>query len=122
MNKIKVYEYNKCSTCRKAIKFLDAHNIPYETLPIVEQAPTKKELHKMLTFYGGDITKLFNTSGVVYREMGLGKKIKSMDTNEAIHLLSSRGKLVKRPFMISELFGLVGFKEEEWRENLGAGH
>ena len=114
MNKVKVYEYNRCSTCRKAIKFLEAHNIPYDALPIVDQAPTKEELHKMLEFYEGNMSKLFNTSGVVYREMGLGKKIKIMDKAEAIDLLASNGKLVKRPFLLGDNFGLVGFKEEIW--------
>lgn len=116
MSKIRVYEYNRCSTCIKALRFLDAHNIPYEVIPIVEKAPTKKELHQMLDYYDGQIKKLFNTSGVVYREMELGKKINSMNINEAIDLLSSKGKLVKRPFIISETFGLVGFKEEEWEK------
>lgn len=116
MNKIKVYEYNRCSTCRKALKFLDAHNISYEIIPIVEQAPTREELHKMLAFYEGQLGKLFNTSGVVYREMGLGKRIKTMDVNEAIDLLASNGMLVKRPFLMSDTFGLVGFKEEMWIE------
>lgn len=115
MDKVKVYQYNRCSTCRKAIKFLDYHNISYEAIPIVEQAPTREELQKMLAFYEGKISTLFNTSGVVYRERGLGRKIKTIDTDEAIELLASNGKLVKRPFLIGESFGLVGFKEEEWK-------
>ena len=116
MTKAKVYEYKRCSTCVKALKFMESHHIAYEALPIVEKAPTKDELLKMLNFYDGDIRKLFNTSGVVYREMGLSSKIKTMDEKEAIDLLSSNGKLVKRPFLITGNFGLVGFKEEECKD------
>ncbi len=116
MANVKVYEYKRCSTCVKALKFMDSHNITYEAFPIVEKAPTEEELHKMLTFYNGDIRRLFNTSGLVYREMGLSCKIKTMDEKEAIGLLSSNGKLVKRPFLISDNFGLVGFKKEEWKK------
>lgn len=116
MKKIRLYGYNKCSTCKKAEKFLNARNISYEAIPIIEEAPTKEELLRMLDYYEGQLKKIFNTSGVVYREMELGKKIKSMGVSEAVDLLSSEGRLVKRPFIISETFGLVGFKEEEWKE------
>lgn len=118
MSQIKVYEYSKCGTCRKGLKFLDSHNIPYEKKPIVEKAPTKGEIKKMITFYDGDIRRLFNTSGAAYREMGLSTKIKTMSTEEAVDLLASNGKLVKRPFILTNEFGLVGFKEEEWKKAL----
>ena len=118
MSQLKVYEYSKCSTCRKGLKFLDSHTIPYEKIPIVENAPTKDEIKKMINYYDGDIRKLFNISGVVYREMGLSNKIKTMGIEEAVDLLASNGKLVKRPFVLAERFGLVGFKEDEWKEAL----
>ena len=118
MSQIKVYEYSKCGTCRKGLKFLDSHNISYEKVPIVEKAPTKGELKKMLAFYNGDIRRLFNTSGGAYREMGLSSKIKNMDAKEAVDLLASNGMLVKRPFILTDKFGLVGFKEEEWKKAL----
>lgn len=116
MNKVTIYEYSKCSTCRKALKYLDAHKIPYDKIPIVEQAPTEKELETALARLGGDLRKLFNTSGLQYREMQLSKKIKTMDTKEGITLLSKNGKLVKRPFVLTKDEALVGFKEDRWDE------
>lgn len=70
----------------------------------------------MLGHLGGDVRKLFNTSGVVYREMGLGAKLGSMSESEALKLLSTHGKLVKRPFVLGAGVGLVGFRAEEWRK------
>lgn len=114
MNPLKIYQYERCSTCRKAIKYLEANQIPYESIAIVEQAPTKTELKQALKDLGGELRKLFNTSGLVYREMKLSKKIKTMDEKEAIELLNTNGKLVKRPFVLSEKGTLVGFKEANW--------
>ncbi len=111
---VRVYEYEKCSTCRQALKFLDARKIAYEAVPIVETPPTLAELKTMLK-YAGDIRRLFNTSGVVYREMGLGDKLKTMSEAEALALLAKHGKLVKRPFVLLKDRGLLGFKEEEWK-------
>ena len=113
--KIKVYEYSKCGTCRKGLKFLDQNNIDYEKIPIVEKAPTKGELKKMLAFLDGDLKRLFNTSGGAYREMGMSARIKTLSAAEAIDLLAANGMLVKRPFLLSDTFGLIGFKEEEWK-------
>ena len=115
MDRLKVYEYSKCGTCRKGLKFLDSHDIPYEKVPIVEKAPTKGELRKMLKFLDGDIRRLFNTSGVAYREMGMSGRIKTITAEEAIDLLAADGKLVKRPFLLTDSFGLIGFKEDEWK-------
>ena len=112
--KIRVYEYEKCSTCRQALKFLDARKVSYQRMPIVETPPTLAELKTMLTFTG-DLRRLFNTSGVVYREMGLGEKLKTMSEADALALLSKNGKLVKRPFVLLKDRGLLGFKEEEWK-------
>lgn len=117
--KVKVYEYSKCSTCRKALKFLDAQKIAYATVPIVDQPPTTDELSAMLKFVGGDLKRLFNTSGEVYRELKISEKLKSMSLEEALKLLSRHGKLVKRPFVLAGGKGLVGFKEEEWRAFFG---
>ena len=114
MKRLKVYEYANCSTCKKALKFLDKNKIFYDRIAIVETPPSKTELRKMLANYDGQLGKLFNTSGVVYREMKLGEKLKSMPVDEALALLASNGKLVKRPFALSESIGLVGFKEDEW--------
>ena len=111
---MRVYEYEKCSTCRQALKFLDARKIAYEAVPIVETPPTLAELKTMLK-HAGDLRKLFNTSGLVYREMGLGEKLKTMSEAEALGLLAKHGKLVKRPFVLLKDRGLLGFKEEEWK-------
>lgn len=115
MKKIRVYEYAKCSTCRHALKYLEKRKIPFEKIAIVEQPPTIAELKKMLSNYGGKIGKLFNTSGVQYREMNLSEKLSDMSETEALTLLSKNGKLVKRPFLLADGKGFVGFKEEEWK-------
>ncbi|MDD5302336.1 MAG: arsenate reductase family protein [Elusimicrobia bacterium] len=110
----RVYEYEKCSTCRQALKFLDARKIDYRRVPIVDQPPTLAELKAMLGFVG-DLKRLFNTSGVAYREMGLGAKLKTMSQDSALKLLAENGRLVKRPFVLLKDRGLLGFKEEEWK-------
>ena len=110
---ITLYSYNKCSTCRNALKFLEAANIDADVKDIVETPPTKTDLKKMLKFQG-EIKKLFNTSGILYREMKLKEKLPSLSQDDALRLLSEHGKLVKRPFFLSEDHGLVGFKKEEW--------
>src|SRR5579871_6708320 len=114
MKKVKIYEYSKCSTCRNALKFLDRHKVAYEKVPIVETPPSKAELRKMLAFQGGNLKKLFNTSGEVYRSMKIGERLPSMPESEALDLLASNGKLIKRPFALADDKGLVGFNEEEW--------
>jgi arsenate reductase len=112
---MKVYEYEKCSTCKKALKFLNDRKVKYERIAIVEKPPTLAELKKMLAFQGGELRKLFNTSGQVYREMGLSTKLPSLTEAEALQLLASNGKLIKRPFALSATAGTVGFQEAEWK-------
>ena len=107
----KVYEYAGCSTCKKALKFLDQHKIPYQKLPIVEQPPSVSELKKMAGYLNGTFRKLFNTSGQLYREMKLGEKVATMTLDEAVKLLAAHGKLIKRPFILSDKNGTVGFSE-----------
>jgi len=114
--KVRIYEYSKCSTCRKALKFLDNSNVAYEKVPIVETPPTKAELKKMLALQGGNLKKLFNTSGEVYRTMKIGEKLASMSESEALELLASNGKVIKRPFALAGDKGLVGFNEDEWKK------
>ena len=111
---VRVYEYAKCSTCRQALKFLEARGVAFVKTSIVEQPPSLAELKAMLV-YAGDLRRLFNTSGVIYREMRLGEKLEKMSENEALTLLSKHGKLVKRPFVLLQDRGLLGFKEEEWK-------
>ncbi len=115
MSATKVYHYKKCSTCVKALKFLRAKNLEFKDFDITEKPPTQKELKVMLEQYDGEIKKLFNTSGVQYRELKIKDKIKDMTKAEAIKLLSGNGKLIKRPFALHKDKGLVGFKEDEWK-------
>jgi arsenate reductase len=121
MSVLKVYEYAGCSTCKKALKFLDAHNIKYTVIPIVEQPPTKVELKSMLAIVkaeGGNLKNLFNTSGVLYKEMKISEKFSAMSETEALDLLAKHGKLIKRPFVLGKGIGILGFKEEEWKKLL----
>lgn len=114
--RVRIYEYSKCSTCRKALKFLDNRNVAHEKVAIVETPPTKAELKKMLALQGGNLKKLFNTSGEVYRAMKIGERLPSMSESEALELLASNGKLIKRPFALAGDKGLVGFNEDEWKK------
>jgi arsenate reductase len=116
MKRIRVYEYSKCSTCRNALKFLDRTGVDYEKVPIVETPPTKAELRQMLAAQGGNLKKLFNTSGELYRDMKINTKLASMSESEALDLLAAHGKLIKRPFVIAGDKGLIGFKEDDWKK------
>lgn len=109
-------EYPKCTTCRKAKKFLTENNVDFEDRDIVLNSPTEEELGKWIKLSGLEIKKFFNTSGVLYREMNLKDKLKDMSQEEMIKLLASDGKLVKRPLLITEEKVLVGFKEETYKE------
>jgi arsenate reductase (glutaredoxin) len=117
---IKIYKYNNCSTCQKAIKYLESKKVSFQKLPIVDQPPTAAELKKMLGYLkknGGSFKNLFNTSGLQYRELKISDKIKDgMTEDEAIALLAKNGKLIKRPFLLTEDDGTVGFKQEAWKE------
>jgi arsenate reductase len=113
-----VYTYAKCGTCRDALKWLDQHGIPYEIKAIRETPPTPAELKSALKLMGGDLRKLFNTSGQDYREHGLKDRLPTLSEAQAIVLLSENGNLVKRPFLIGDGTALVGFKPEIWRKAL----
>jgi len=116
MKKLKVYEYPKCSTCRKALKYLDDKKIPYEKFDITTTPPSLKALKMMSTHLGGEFRKLFNTSGLVYKEMKLSDRMSSMSETEALSLLASNGRLIKRPFILGDGLGVVGFRESDWDE------
>ena len=113
--KIKFYEYNNCGTCKKALKYLESKNIEIEKIPIRENPPSINELITMLSKLN-DSKKLFNTSGNDYKEMKLKTKILQLNDEQRIKLLASNGNLIKRPFVLGENFGLVGFKEDEWNK------
>jgi arsenate reductase (glutaredoxin) len=115
----KLYGYPKCSTCVKAQKFLKEQQLAYEIFDITITPPSRQELEGMLLQYGGVIKKLFNTSGVQYRELGLSKKIDSMPVDQLMELLANNGKLVKRPFLLVDGKPIcVGFKQEQWQKAL----
>jgi arsenate reductase len=114
---LKVYEYEKCDTCRKARQYLDRLGVRYERIPIVDRPPSARELAAMLRAVG-DVRKLFNTSGQLYRELGVGERLKTMGEDEALRLLASHGKLIKRPFVLGEGVSLIGFREPQWRQAL----
>jgi len=112
---MKLYQYPNCSTCRKATKYLIERGVDFKSINITEQPPKKTELKAMLASYDGDIRKLFNTSGVQYRELKMKDKLPTMSAKEAIDLLAENGKLIKRPFLLSaDKQGIVGFKEADW--------
>ena len=113
---MKVLIYRKCSTCMKALKWLDEHNINYEERAIKEENPTYEELKEWYAKSGLPLKKFFNTSGMIYKEMGLKDKLKDMSHEEKIDLLSTNGMLVKRPILIKDDVVLVGFKEDQYRE------
>jgi arsenate reductase len=116
--KLKVYEYENCSTCRKALKFLDRKEVAYERIPIVDRPPSLAELKRMLRAQNGQLRKLFNTSGLQYRELKLGDRLPQMSEAEALELLGANGKLIKRPFVLGENFEAVGFDEKAWSKAL----
>lgn len=111
-------EYPKCSTCQKAKKWLDDHNIKYQDRHIVEQNPTKEELNAWILQSQKPVKSFFNTSGLKYKELKLKDRLPQMSQEEQIELLSTDGMLVKRPLIISEKLILVGFKSEEWEKLL----
>lgn len=110
--------YPKCSTCQKAKKWLDAHNIKYTERHIVEDNPTYEELKEWHEKSALPLKKFFNTSGLLYKEMQLKDKIPDMSEKEQLKLLARNGMLVKRPLVVSDDAVLVGFKEKEWADKL----
>lgn len=111
-------QYPRCTTCKKAKKWLEENNISFEERDITIQNPTKEELKNWYEKSSLPLKKFFNTSGVLYKEMNLKDKLKDMTEDEQIELLATDGKLVKRPLVVQDDFILVGFKEQEWIETL----
>ena len=106
--------YPKCTTCKKAAKFLDDKKIEYVSRDIKTDNPTEEELRKWIKSSGLPIKRFFNTSGVIYKELGLKDKLSDMSEDEQIKLLASDGMLVKRPILVGDEQVFVGFKESEW--------
>ena len=112
-------EYPKCSTCKKAKAWLDAHGVAYADRHIVEDNPTADELAAWHAASGLPLRRFFNTSGMLYREMELSKKLPDMDEAAQYALLASDGMLVKRPLLVTDATAIPGFKEEAWMRALG---
>ena len=111
---LKVYTLSNCDGCRAATKWLRAQGIAFEEHAIRETPPSPAELRAMLAARGGEIRKLFNTSGRDYREQKLGEKLPGLGVDAALELLAKNGNLVKRPFAVGKGVWLAGFEEEAW--------
>lgn len=112
---VKFICYPKCTTCQKAQKWLDGNEIQYTVRNIKEDNPTYDELKEWYGKSGLPLKSFFNTSGLIYKSMGLKDKLPTMSEQEQLSLLSTDGMLVKRPLLVGEDFVLVGFKEESWK-------
>lgn len=112
----KIYQYPSCSTCRKAVKYLNENGVKYTSYHMVEETPNFDELKELFEKSGLPIKKFFNTSGLKYKELGLKDKISTMTEEEALKLLASDGMLIKRPIFVENNEVLVGFKEDEWNK------
>ena len=115
---LKVYCYSRCTTCKKALKWLDDNQIEYDLIDIKEDHPDEKAIRKYYEKSGLSLRKFFNTSGQLYREMELSKKLPDMSEDEMIKLLATDGMLVKRPLLVADDKVLTGFKEDDWRKAL----
>lgn len=110
--------YPKCTTCKKAQKWLDDHGVQYELRHIKDENPTEEEIRTWHGKSGLPLKKFFNTSGILYKEMKLKDRLPEMSEDEQYKLLASDGMLVKRPLMIDNDTVLTGFKEKEWEEKV----
>lgn len=110
--------YSKCTTCRKAAEWLNVHGVKTDMRDIKTENPTEEELRFWQKISGAPLKKFFNTSGMRYRELGLGKALAGMSEEEQIKLLASDGMLVKRPLLITDDTVLIGFREKEWETAL----
>ena len=115
---IKVYCYSKCSTCKKALKWLEDNQIEHTVIDIKGNHPDEKTLRALHKKSGLPLKRFFNTSGQLYREMELSKKLPDMSEDEMFKLLASDGMLVKRPLLVAENAVIPGFKEDAWKEAL----
>lgn len=115
---VKVYCYSKCSTCKKALKWLEDNKIEHTVTDIKGDHPDEKTLRMLHKKSGLPLRRFFNTSGQLYREMELSKKLPDMSEDEMFKLLASDGMMVKRPLLITDDTVLTGFKEDDWREAL----
>jgi arsenate reductase len=116
---ITVYQYPNCSTCRKALKWLDAHGIEYRAIDIVAEPPSTAVLGQVLERSGFDLRKLFNVSGQSYRQGGWKDRMSTISRTDALASLASDGKLIKRPIVLGDDVALIGFDADAWAAALG---
>ncbi|MCA1295738.1 arsenate reductase family protein [Paenibacillus sp. alder61] len=119
MKKLKVYQYPPCGTCRKAVKWLEGQGYTLDSRNIKETPPNVEELEEMISLSGLELKKFFNTSGDVYREMGLKDRLPAMSREEQLVLLASNGMLIKRPLVTDGKQATVGFKEDMFEKAWG---
>ncbi|CAM4021457.1 arsenate reductase family protein [Catellicoccus marimammalium] len=112
------YWYPKCSTCRKAKKFLDEHNVSYEAIDMITNTPDKATILAWLERKDYPIRRYFNTSGQKYRASGLKEKLDEMSLEECAEVLSQDGMLLRRPILVTENGVAFGFKEDQYKEML----
>ncbi len=110
----RVYLLKNCDSCRRATNYLRDRGVEFETIPIRETPPTRAELTRVLASEGGEVRRLFNVSGREYRLLGIGERLPGLSADEAIDLLAGNGSLIKRPVVVGEKWGLVGFDEARW--------
>ena len=122
MKKILFIEYPRCSTCQKAKKWLQNHQIAFDDRSITEKNPTVGELKQWQKISGLPLKNFFNTSGCLYKSMELKNKLPAMSDDEKLELLGRNGMLVKRPLIVSDDFVLVGFKILEWENKFADNH
>ncbi len=115
---LQIYCHSRCTTCKKALKWLDDQGIAYELHDIETDHPDREAIRKYHALSRLPLRRLFNTSGVKYRELGLSQKLPSMSDDEQYDLLASDGMLVKRPLVVGDGFVLFGFKEQDWADRL----
>ena len=115
---MKIYCYSRCTTCKKALKWLDDNKIEYELIDIKSDHPDEEILRGYYVRSGLPLKRFWTPSGIPYREMGLSKKLPDMSEDEQLALLATDGMLVKRPLLVGDDFVLTGFKEAEWAEKL----
>lgn len=115
---VKVYCYSKCSTCKKALKWLEDNKIDHIVIDIKGDHPDEKTLRELHKRSGLPLKRFFNTSGQLYREMELSKKLLDMSEDEMYKILASDGMLVKRPLLVTDKTVIPGFREELWKEAL----
>ncbi len=118
MSRLTVYTLKQCSTCRDAVKWLRAHGIDFDEKAIRETPPGLDELRAVLAAHDGQVRRLFNSSGIEYRALGLAQKLPGLSEAEALRLLAGNGSLVKRPFVVGREVGLVGFDPKVWQSAL----